>query len=314
MILKLREGCWLMQNDSEKGIYNVKAISKKIGIQPGTLRAWERRYQIVTPKRNEVGHRIYSEQDLAILKWLVDKVNQGFTISQAVDLLSEKTKESPSLFATDEILDSKKEEITQNLYKALIQLNALEAEALIEYALSLYRIEVVLFEIIAPLIEIGNVSNRVVTEGQMLFLQSWIRIKLFGIFQQIPLKPYLSKVITLAPRNTKNYDAEIKILLYSIFLKLRGFEVYYLGPINEEALQIILQKIEPLFVFGMSEETILFRKLKYWVEENYPRIKLGVISREVNETASEMFIGDQTSEWIEWLNQYVHKNQYVVNE
>ncbi|WP_339062654.1 MerR family transcriptional regulator [Tepidibacillus marianensis] len=98
----------MTQNDSEKGIYNVKAISKKIGIQPGTLRAWERRYQIVTPKRNEVGHRIYSEQDLAILKWLVDKVNQGFTISQAVELLSEKTKESPSLFTTDEILDSKK--------------------------------------------------------------------------------------------------------------------------------------------------------------------------------------------------------------
>ena len=58
-----------------------------VGIQPGTLRAWERRYQILNPVRNESGHRLYTEEDLRKLKWLTEKVSGGFTISQAVSLL-----------------------------------------------------------------------------------------------------------------------------------------------------------------------------------------------------------------------------------
>ncbi|TCS84112.1 MerR family transcriptional regulator [Tepidibacillus fermentans] len=304
----------MTKKDSEKGIYNVKAISKKIGIQPGTLRAWERRYQIVTPKRNEVGHRIYSEQDLVILKWLVDKVNQGFTISQAVDLLSEKTKESPSLFTTDEILDSKKEEISQNILKALTQFNEVEAESLMEYALSLYRIEVVLFEIIAPLIQISNTGNHTVEKGQIQYVCNWIRMKLFRIYQQIPLKPFLAKVLIIAPQNINDYSSEIRILLYSIFLKLRGFEVYYLGSVDELTLQQLLQKIEPLFVFTLqTKENSSIQNIKKWIEENYPKVKLGVIGQQSNEPTSDIFMGNQMSEWMEWLNQYLRKNQIVMN-
>ncbi|MFV9510717.1 MerR family transcriptional regulator [Tepidibacillus sp. LV47] len=304
----------MTNKDSERGIYNVKAISRKIGIQPGTLRAWEKRYQIITPKRNEVGHRIYTEQDLAILKWLVDKVNQGFTISQAVDLLSEKTKESPSLFANENVLDSKKEEISQNIFNALINFNDAEAESLMEYALSLYRVEVVLFEIIAPFINVNNKHTRKVTEGQIQFVLNWVRMKLFRIYQQIPLHPFLAKVLTIAPQNINDYSSEIRILLYSIFLKLRGFEVYYLGSVDELTLQQLLQKIEPLFVFTLqTKESSFIQNIKKWLEENYPKVKLGVIGQQSNEPTSDIFMGNQMSEWMEWLNQYFRKNQFVMN-
>ncbi|TKJ03751.1 MerR family transcriptional regulator, partial [Bacillus cereus] len=42
------------------GKYNIKAVSNIIGVQPSTLRAWERRYQIIAPKRNQAGHRLYT--------------------------------------------------------------------------------------------------------------------------------------------------------------------------------------------------------------------------------------------------------------
>lgn len=63
---------------TEEGKYNIKAVSKMLGIQPGTLRAWERRYQIVAPKRNESGHRLYTEEHIKVLKWLIRKVDQVF--------------------------------------------------------------------------------------------------------------------------------------------------------------------------------------------------------------------------------------------
>ena len=66
-----------------EGKYNIKAVSTMTGIQPGTLRAWERRYEILEPVRNEAGHRLYTDEHIRKLKWLSDKVQQGFTISQA---------------------------------------------------------------------------------------------------------------------------------------------------------------------------------------------------------------------------------------
>jgi len=65
---------------AHEGKYNIKAISNMVGIQPGTLRAWERRYQILNPVRNDSGHRLYTEEDLRKLKWLTEKVSGGFTI------------------------------------------------------------------------------------------------------------------------------------------------------------------------------------------------------------------------------------------
>ena len=69
------------------GKYNIKAVSKIIGVQPSTLRAWERRYQMIAPKRNHAGHRLYTEEHIQILKWLMDKVSSGMMIGQAVQLL-----------------------------------------------------------------------------------------------------------------------------------------------------------------------------------------------------------------------------------
>jgi DNA-binding transcriptional MerR regulator len=71
----------------------MKAVSTMVGILPGTIRAWERRYQMIAPIRNEAGHRLYSDNHVRKLKWLVQKVNDGFTISQAVSLLEHQARE-----------------------------------------------------------------------------------------------------------------------------------------------------------------------------------------------------------------------------
>ncbi len=67
---------------SLEGKYNIKAIATMLGIEPGTLRAWERRYRIVKPIRNQAGHRLYSDEHVAILRWLMDKVDKGFPLDK----------------------------------------------------------------------------------------------------------------------------------------------------------------------------------------------------------------------------------------
>ena len=296
----------------EKGIYNVKAISKKLGIQPGTLRAWERRYQIVTPKRNEVGHRIYTEHDLTILKWLVDKVNQGFTISQAVDLLSEQNQDSPSLFSSDEVLNVRKEEIAQNIFNSLIEFNEKEAANLVDYALSLYRIEVVLFDILTPILNLNLYIPKNITDGQIQFVRSWLKLKILSIYQQIPVYPYLAKVITLTPANESD---EIKVLMFSIFLKLRGFEVYYFGQIDIVSLQALLSKLDPSFIFSVETNDMrLSKQLLPFIKDQFSGIQLGVIGKGTESYNKEIYMGNELKEWEDWINNHLHIGEAAVEQ
>jgi DNA-binding transcriptional MerR regulator len=61
-------------------------VVKETGLKPDTLRAWERRYGLPQPERTAGGHRLYSQRDVEILKWLIARQEEGLSISRAVDL------------------------------------------------------------------------------------------------------------------------------------------------------------------------------------------------------------------------------------
>ena len=67
-------------------LYNLKAVVNEVGIAPATLRAWERRYGLLKPQRSPGGHRLYSRQDIEMLKWLVARQQEGVSISQAMGM------------------------------------------------------------------------------------------------------------------------------------------------------------------------------------------------------------------------------------
>ena len=68
-------------------VFTIKTVVQEIGIPPATLRAWERRYGVLSPGRSEGGYRLYSERDIAILRWLKRQVDAGVSISRAAALL-----------------------------------------------------------------------------------------------------------------------------------------------------------------------------------------------------------------------------------
>src|SRR3954470_11434673 len=67
-------------------MYNLKAVVQETGLKPDTLRAWERRYGLPDPQRTESGHRLYSQNDINMLKWLSMRQEEGMSISRAVEL------------------------------------------------------------------------------------------------------------------------------------------------------------------------------------------------------------------------------------
>lgn len=56
------------------------------GISPGLLRAWERRYHLVEPRRTDSGYRVYTNEDVELLSAAARLVEAGHTISEVARL------------------------------------------------------------------------------------------------------------------------------------------------------------------------------------------------------------------------------------
>jgi methylmalonyl-CoA mutase cobalamin-binding subunit len=65
--------------------YPIRAVAKLTGISVDTLRAWERRYGVVSPERDDRG-RVYSESDVERLTLLRRAVERGHAIGRVAPI------------------------------------------------------------------------------------------------------------------------------------------------------------------------------------------------------------------------------------
>lgn len=75
---------------SSGGQFTIKAVAQATGLTVETLRAWERRYEVVSPSRDGSGRRTYSAGDVARLRLLRTATELGHTISRLAPLSMEE--------------------------------------------------------------------------------------------------------------------------------------------------------------------------------------------------------------------------------
>ena len=66
--------------------FPIRVVSQRTGVNTVTLRAWERRYEVVRPNRDGSGRRTYSASDVARLRLLRTATELGHTISRLAQL------------------------------------------------------------------------------------------------------------------------------------------------------------------------------------------------------------------------------------
>jgi DNA-binding transcriptional MerR regulator len=72
------------------GHFSIKAVAQATGLSVETLRAWERRYEVVRPVRDPSGRRTYSAGDVARLRLLRSATELGHTISRLAELADDE--------------------------------------------------------------------------------------------------------------------------------------------------------------------------------------------------------------------------------
>ena len=71
--------------------YRIQAVSEATGVPTATLRAWERRYGVPAPKRAGNQYRLYSEEDVALIRRMALLCSQGTAPSQAAKIVMAET-------------------------------------------------------------------------------------------------------------------------------------------------------------------------------------------------------------------------------
>jgi len=118
-------------------MYSIKAITSLTGLTAETLRAWERRYQCITPRRNANGRRSYSQADLEKLKLLVTLTRNGHPISKIANFSCEQLRQF--LQQAPEQIDPQQSNLFNQLFEALQNYRIEHCERLLKRALLAYE-------------------------------------------------------------------------------------------------------------------------------------------------------------------------------
>ena len=77
----------------KKGVYAIRYVSRRTGLTPHVIRAWEKRYRAVVPLRSPKNRRLYSEDDVQRLLLLKRVADEGHNISHIAKLDSSELLE-----------------------------------------------------------------------------------------------------------------------------------------------------------------------------------------------------------------------------
>jgi methanogenic corrinoid protein MtbC1 len=266
---------------SSAPVFNTKAVAYETGVPADTFRAWERRYGVPRPQRTAGGHRLYSERDIAIIRWLRDRTAEGMNISHAVQLLGSAPPPTP-------LADSEARAIARlidELVAALTTFDAALADRLVSEAFALYPFESVLLDLIQPsMIQVGERWHRgEINIAAEHFATQFVRRKLSGLLNIFENGTARSTIVVgCAPGELHDLGA----LLAALFLVRHGWRVIYLGP--QVPLADLLETVRTLnpdlvcLSASTAETAAQLREVAHALRETFPQLNFGYGGRTFN--------------------------------
>ncbi|MCK8517041.1 MerR family transcriptional regulator [Methylonatrum kenyense] len=213
-----------------KGLYPIRTISAMTGVNPVTLRAWERRYGLIQPQRTAKGHRLYTESDINRIQNILVLLERGIPISQASQVLDDS--EIPATAepaAGDDVgeLDSWQRHLA-NWRRALETFDERAIDAACGDTLSLFPVEAVLERLARPLLaqlaEEGRENDLILAHRHLL--QATLRNRLGARFLHQGTRGQGPILLTACPAGESD---DISLMLLSVEAQANGYRVVLLG-------------------------------------------------------------------------------------
>lgn len=162
--------------------YGIQAVADRCGVNPVTLRAWERRYGLIKPARTTSGHRRYSDEDVARIRAILGWLDRGLPIGQVRQMLDGEGTAAAPASALDAV--PWRTAVDEALV-ALDTLNSRRLEQLFNRLTGEYPLSRVFALFCDPLLE--SLRIRPARAGARALLESTLQQKLAGrLLSQAP--------------------------------------------------------------------------------------------------------------------------------
>lgn len=160
---------------SEPPLLPIREVTRLTGINPVTLRAWERRYGLIVPQRTSKGHRLYAAEHVQRIQQILHWLNRGVAVGQVKPLLD-------STVAAETPPDDDWHDLRLRLIDCIEQLAERRLDQLLNQAMALYPATTLCEQLFLPLLRRLDTRwhSHPAARMERVFFHSWLRSKLGG--------------------------------------------------------------------------------------------------------------------------------------
>jgi len=226
--------------------HRIQRVAKLTGLSTHVIRAWERRYGVVQPRRGGNRYRVYSDEDVALLRYLKGEVEKGQSIGQLVaEGRDELLSRAKTIHMTAAASSAPYEDLIEELMAALKPLDRDMFERRLNGAVAVIPFQDALHRILLPLQERVGQSWHDGRVGVAIehYVTKQVQQKIFAAMNQLAVNDYGLNVVVACPSGEEH---EIAAQAVAYMCSVRGCRVFYLGsnvPIAE--LAAFCELVEP---------------------------------------------------------------------
>jgi DNA-binding transcriptional MerR regulator/methylmalonyl-CoA mutase cobalamin-binding subunit len=216
-------------------MYTIKEAAARTGLTVPVLRAWERRYGVVTPTRTAGGYRVYDDAAVGRLRSMRRLIVDGWSPSAAAAAIIAGTDPPPSN-ATGSMVEEAGRQLVEHLVDAAAALDSPRIEAILDEMFAGGTYERVMDDHVIPSLRAlgdGWAAGRVPVAGEHVASNAVLR-RLAASFQASGSgRNHGRPVLVGMPPGARH---ELGGLIFATALRRAGLPVVYLGadlPMDE---------------------------------------------------------------------------------
>jgi MerR family transcriptional regulator, light-induced transcriptional regulator len=277
---------------AESAHLRIGELSRRVGVPPELLRAWEQRYGLLRPARSAGGFRLYSATDEDRVRLMRRHLDAGVSAAQAARLaLAEPARDAGGETDAGGLAGP-----ASALGNALDRLDEPGAHAALDGLLARFTLETVLRDVLLPYLhELGARWERgEVSVAQEHFASNVLRGRLLGLARGWGQSAGPRAVLACAPGELH----DLPLIVFGLVLAERGWSITYFGPDTPIAtIDEVLEDLRPRVVVVSATAGARLRAARQALTELGQRVPIalagpGATDRIARATGATLLHGD----------------------
>jgi DNA-binding transcriptional MerR regulator len=209
----------------ERGRLRIGELSRRVGVSAELLRAWERRYGLLSPTRTAGGFRLYGEDDERRVRRMLAHLESGMSAAEGARLALAEPAAPP---AAEDGSASRLDELAARLRAALDAFDEPAAQATVDALLASFTLETVLRDALLPYLrDLGDRWERgEASVAQEHFASAVLRGRLLGLARGWGSSGTRRVLLACVPGDAH----DLGLICFGLALRAAGWRVTFLGP------------------------------------------------------------------------------------